>query len=290
MAIILRPYPVLPDGAVKWFDWGVAVDGQFRGVDAVADSWDANSTLLFTMDVSVPLTALDDIGCGRGAELILTVRCPATCLTVSDRVPMQVTGETAYARGTLELAGEMIAERLDLEGALVAPYGDQQWLETRIISERRRQRVDLNSDTQGFPISAVSFKEEGWRPSPWRFEVYATHPADTFDQALRLFVNQDFPQAHALLEEGAVPHVRQVLEISIARQLIASVSRLAHSSTKPLQEIVEESPESIAAAADNVARRYLETSVQDACRMYRDAPEIVEHALMHQAGLFKGET
>lgn len=288
-ALVLHRYPRLPRDAHRWFTWAARVDSWAGNLNEVADRWDANSTITFMLDVEVALAAAQDLEVADEIDLLVTASCSPTAVSVSSRVRLERRGDSLRARAEVKLHGHQLAEKARLTAVLVAPFGDLPWLRDRIIAEGPTARVALRQEAQGFPVSVVSFDAEGWRASPWRFEVLATHPADTFDQALRLFVNEDFPEAAALLDGSGSKMARTLLEAAIARQLIATASYLAQATTQELDAVAAENPDSVAAAGAKAANRYFGSSLKDTCRLYREQPERFEHSLMHETRILQGE-
>lgn len=290
MAVVLHRFPMVDESAVLWHPWGVEVDDTYTEPAKVADAWDSNSRLRFFVGVSVTTDAVRAIAGAAVAELIVTATCHATSTTRTSRAPLRADGASLNARVMVEFTGEVLAERLDLSAALVAPAGDQAWLETRIISHGPFERVLLQQDANVFPISAVSFKDQQWREAPWRFDIFATDLTDAFSTGLRLFLNQDLPLAAALLDNTASQATRGLLDMTIVRQLIATLSDLAEETAEDADAVAAENPDSIAAAAANVAKKYFHTSLKEATRMYRNQPERFEYLLAAETSLLRSET
>ncbi|MCV7564671.1 hypothetical protein [Micrococcus aloeverae] len=289
MAVVLHRFPMVDDSTVLWHPWGAEVDDVYRQPAEVADCWDSNSRLRFFVGVSVDADAVRAIAGTAPAELMVTATCHATSTTRTSRAPLQENGPSLSARTMVELIGNVLAERLDLSAALIAPSGDHSWLATRIISQGPFERVPLQQDANVFPISAVSFRDQQWREAPWRFDIFATDLADAFSTGLRLFLNLDLPLAAALLDDTASQATRGLLDMVIARQLIATASGLAEGTAEDVDAVAAENPDSIAAAAANVATKYFHTSLKEATRSYRDQPERFEYLLAAETSLLRSE-
>ncbi|MEV8232603.1 hypothetical protein [Micrococcus luteus] len=289
MAVVLHRFPTVDDSAVLWHPWGAEVDGAYKEPSEVADAWDSNSRLRFFVGVSVAAAEVWPIAGEASAELMFTATCHATSTTHTSRAPLRADGPSLSARVMVEFTGEVLAERLDLSAALIAPAGGQAWLATRIISHGPFERVSLQQDANVFPISAVSFKAQQWREAPWRFDIFATDLADAFSTGLRLFLNQDLPLAAALLDNTASQATRGLLDMTIVRQLIATVSDLAEGTAEDADAVAAENPDSIAAAAASVAKKYFHTSLKEATRTYRDQPERFEYLLAAETSLLRSE-
>lgn len=287
-AVVLHPFPRLPDKAVRWGPWGSVVDGKTLELKKISESWDANSRIRLYTDVSVDSSVLEAMGLSSGAELLLSATSRATATTVSARVLLRPSGGRHRATVNVELDGESIAEQLDLTAAVIAPVTGTAWLKNRVIAERRVEKVSLDQEQQGFPISAVSFEAEGWSAAPWKFEVYATHPADTFSQSVRLFINEDYEQSLELLEDKGNAWANAMLHAAIARQLVATMVAISPEAVQGPDELADENPESFAAAARMVAAKYFKQTLKETCRIYRERPELFEQLLLHETGFMKG--
>lgn len=302
-SLVLHRYPRLPESSIKWFQWSAEVDGNICALKDVSEHWDSNSRLTFHIDVSLEGRALETLGDVASAEMVVAARCKATARNESARAELRRNGDRFVGRGMVTLDGSSIATRLDLEASIVMPMQGHLWLTDRIIAQARPQKVGLGQDQGGFPTSVVSFRAEGWAPAPWRFEVVPIDLDDPFQTSVRLFVNEDYPQAVQLLDGTAPRSTVQLLQMDIARQLVAATSRLvarsaegvsqsglASTTASPLvDDLAAEHPESIVAAARKAAERYFHTSLRETCRLYREMPEQFEFKLMSGAGILKGE-
>lgn len=287
--VLLHRYPRLAPGAVRWFGWVAGVDSTVVEPQKVAELWDANSELRFKVQVSVDEAAirehLDDAAC----DLIATVSCRETAVTASARSLLARVGDVWTAEAEVTLCGADLAEELSLDAVLVAPFDGVDWLTNRVIAERRQERVPLNQYQQGFPVSVISFSAEKLSAAPWQLVINAADPSDAFLQSIRLLLNEDYPQIRELLDGNPSRIVKDLLDLSIARGLIATLGRLARDATRPLDDVSAEFPESVAAAADRVARKYLYMSLSEACRVHDDQPERLEYLLMSEVRLLEGE-
>lgn len=287
-AVVLHPFPRLRDKTVRWGPWGAVVDGKTLELKKITENWDANSHIRIYTDVSVDSEALEAMGLASDAELLLSATSRATANTVSVRAALRPTSGRHRATVNVDLDGESVAEQLDLSATVVAPIDETAWLKNRVIAERRVERVSLDQEQQGFPISAVSFESEGWTAAPWKFEVYATHPADTFNQSVRLFVNEDYGQSLELLEDKGNAWANAMLHAAIARQLVATMVAISPEAVQGPDELADENPESFAAAARMVAKKYFKQTLKETCRIYRERPEHFELLLLHETGFMKG--
>ena len=147
----------------------------------------------------------------------------------------------------------------------------------------------MNSEASGFPTSAYSFKGHRLPDAPWRVVVSAEEVESTFVHSVRLHLNEDYPLVQELIEGRPKPIVEQELTASIARTLIATVSRLSADIGIPatLDSVAGDFPDSVAAAARNVARVYLNRTLDAAVSDYRNRPEEFEYKLAGAVGLMR---
>lgn len=255
----------------------------------VSELWDANATIRFSVQVSVSHDSTVALASSGDPSLVLSCSCRETALSVSNRTPLQRHGEVWLAETSLTVAGADIAEELALDAAIVAPLAHEEWLVNRIVAEKPAERVPLSQDQQGFPVSVVSFEAERKISAPWQLMINATDLTDTFTHSVRLLLNEDYPQVRELLDGKPSRTVKALLDQSIARELIATAARLARDSTRPIDDVPSEFPDSMAAAAARAADQYLETSLSDACRIYDTQPERLDYRLMSGTQLLVGE-
>lgn len=286
--LVLHPFPRLPEGGVKWVRWAAKVDERVVDIAEVADNWDANSRLAFFLSVAVSHDDLLALGDPAQARLVVNAVCHATAMSWSEELPLAQTQSQATARCEISLSGRDVSGRIDLAAAVVVPIEHAGWLARRVVAEAEPVKVPLEHEREGFPVTVLSFDEEGWHSAPWRFDVFATDLEDTFAQSIRLYINEDYPQAVELLEGTGSTVAKALLEASIVRQLVASASAL-ESDTVSADQVAEEFPESFAAAARQAASRIFQEPLADVCRRYRDRPESFELRLMHETGLMRGE-
>lgn len=287
--IVLHRYPRLEQQAVHWSGWFADVDGQLVETRQVSELWDANSTLRFGVQVSVSHDSTVGLDSSTEPSLVLSCSCRETALSISNSTELQRHGEVWLAETWLTVAGADIAEELVLDATVVAPLAQEEWLANRIVAEKPSERVLLSQDQQGFPVSVVSFKAEKKLSAPWHLTINATDPTDAFTHSVRLLLNEDYPQIRELVDGKPSRTIKALLDQSIARELIATATRLARDSTRPIDEVPSEFPESMAAAAAKVADQYLGMSLSDACRMYEAQPERLDYRLMSGTHLLEGE-
>lgn len=296
--LFLSPFPRLDPSSASWQRWAVDCDGRDVSLQDLAEHCDANSSLTFLIDVSVDADALEALESPGSPVLVVSVTCSATAFILTHRTPLTRSGDRFVARGELRLDAHEVTAQLDLAATIVAPVADQPWLRDRIVAEAKTEKVSLEPSQPGFPVSVVSFRNESWQAAPWRFDLYAAGLEDGFRSSMRLYVNEDYPQAIDLLD-GTAPRISMaLLEADIARQLIAAAHRLSRdlaesgsdaSLSGDVDAVAEENPESIAAAAARIAARFFQRSLREVCGIYRDEPEYFEYLLMSVTHLLEGD-
>lgn len=189
----------------------------------------------------------------------------------------------------MHLSGIDVAHQIEVRATIVAPFNDENWLSRRIIAERRVEHINLDSDLNGFPTSAVSFKENYRPPSPWALDVSATDLTDPFAHSLRLNLNVDKPEIREFIAGGSSADVRSSLDASILRVMIQTARRLSEDSDARLRTAVAEFPDSIAAAADKACQQFLKMPLTQAVSLQRQQPEDLETRINGSVGLLENK-
>lgn len=287
-SIRLFPYPRV-DSVVEWEQTSILSNGQPVAADELADRWDADSVLSFTVSASVPNTELESFSDGRPV-LNLSIGCKETGESTYSSGQFSKDSSKSYATATVILKGSAVAEQLELRATVTAPFGASPWLNRRIIASRPVEKINLDSHLVGFPTSAVSFKANNLTASPWVVRVNAVSLSDPCANSIRLLLNEDYPRVVELIEGRARPYVEEALQASIVRSLLTTVQRLSafEGGISQLPDVIAEFPDSIAAAAEKSCRDYLKKSLPAVLSLLEREPETVEHLIASAVGFLKG--
>lgn len=286
-SVRLYPYPRI-DGDVEWSRTSIFTSGQPVRSEELAERWDADSEIAFTVTASIPNAKLDEYR-DMGPVINLSIGCKDTaeCAYASARFSRD--SSRSYATATVRLMGERIAQQLELRATVTAPHQGEPWLGRRILASRRVETINLDSELDGFPTSALSFKANNLRPAPWLLRVNAVSPGDSCAQSVRLLLNEDYPRIVELIEGQARPYVEAALQASIVRTLLQSVRRLVDESGDigDVTDAIVEYPDSIAAAAEKCCRDFLKLSLPAALSILRRQPEHIEHLIASSVNFLK---
>ena len=286
-SIRLFPYPRI-DSAVEWSRTSVLSSGQPVAPGELAERWDADSRIVFTVTAAVPNAALDEFS-GQRPALRLSVGCKETAECSYAEGKFSRDSVRSYATASVELTGSRVAQQVEVRATITAPHDDAPWLARRILASRRVETINLDSELSGFPTSALSFKANDLKPAPWVLRVNAVALSDSCAQSVRLLLNEDYPRVVELIEGQARPYVEAALEASIVRTLLEAVRRLADEAggDADVADAVSEFPDSIAAAAEKSCRDFLELSLPSALTLLRRRPEHVEHLIASSVNFLK---
>lgn len=287
-SIRLFPYPRI-DNSVEWSRTSILTNGQPVDVDELADRWDADSVLSFTVSVSVPNSKIESLNDGRPL-LNLSIGCKETGESAYSSAHFSRDSSKSYATSTVTLKGAAVAEQLELRATVTAPFGDSRWLDRRIIAARQVEKINLDSHLVGFPTSAVSFKANNLAAAPWVVRVNAVSLSDPCANSVRLLLNEDYPRVVELIEGRARPYVEDALQATIIRSLLTTAQRLStdERENSDVSDIIAEFPDSIAAAAEKSCRDYLHKSLAAVLSLMSREPETVEHLITSAVGFLKG--
>lgn len=287
-SVRLFPYPRM-DNAAEWSRTSVLANGQLVALDELADRWDANSNLSFTVSVAMPNSKIDSLNDGRPV-LNLSAGCKETGESVYATAQFSKDSWKSYATATVILDGSAVSEQLELRATVTAPVGDSPWLRRRIIASRHVEKINLDSHLVGFPTSAVSFKANHLAAAPWVIRVNAVSLTDPCANSVRLLLNEDYPRVVELIEGRARPYVETALQAAITRTLLNSVQRLSmnESGFTDIADVIAEFPESIASAAEKSSRDYLNMSLPAALSMLGREPETIDYLISSAVGFLKG--
>lgn len=286
--IKLYPYPRI-DEAVEWSDVSITVDGHPVEHEELAARWDSHSTITLAVSAAVPFAHFKK-NSSIAPVLTLSVGCYATAESVSVRSQFVLGAARASASAQVSIDGMRLAQQLEVKASLTAPFGDEKWLERRVIAQRRPEKFNLDSELSGFPTSAISFKDNNWREAPWVIDISAVDLTDPFMHSIRLTLNLDYPRVVELIEGRAERHVETALEAAIIRTLLQTARRLADDSTRDAADntrrgdevtrAIEEFPDSIAAAAEKTSRQFLKLPLGSVLTRMRSRPEDVETLIL----------
>lgn len=290
--ITLDPFPRLDNKQISWKPWVFMLNGKQTDEMSISDDWDPNSKL--TVSAGAVVTGLSHAELRAPAEaapvLKLAAACQDTAKTFVGEVVLDRLGARADYAGSVELDVDTtkIEGQLIVHADIVLPVADQSgkavpWLKNRIIAESQQLKIGLSEDSRGFPTSTASFRQEGWYPAPWRFDLECTDLSDTFNNSIRLYLNQDDKDVRALIDSGKPASMREQLVASIHRILLLTADRLSHNvePDKTPDQIAEEYPESIAAAARRSAVEHLSLETLDeALDLIRENPEELDYLIM----------
>lgn len=282
--IALYPYPRM--SRVEWSQATLQVDGQPVDPAELADRWDADSTISVAVKATVQNSELTPFDT---PTLTLNAGCRETAESRSGSAPFMVGTNRSTATATVTLKASKLAQQIEVRAAVTAPYGGAKWLNRRIIAEKPAERINLQTELQGFPTSAISFKAEHWRPAPWLLNVSATHLSDTFAHSIRLLLNLDYPRVEELIDGRAQAHVDTALHAAILRTLLQTARRLAddYGDDANIGKAITEFPDSFAAAADKASRDYLNRPLTWTVSRLRTNPEEIEYLIDSSLGSLK---
>ncbi|OFT96224.1 hypothetical protein [Brevibacterium sp. HMSC22B09] len=289
--ITLHPFPRLTNSQLNWTPFALMLNGAPTDIMDLADDWDPNSKLTISAAVTINDLNRDELRAPETSVpvLKLTVACQDTATTFVGEV---VLDESADHRCTgsveLDIDTEKIENQLIVQAVVVLPVSGGAgrtvpWLNNRIIAESRQLRIGLSAENRGFPTSAASFKEEGWYAAPWRFDLECSDLSDTFNNSIRLYLNQDDKNVLELVKSGKPKDLREQLVASIHRVMLLTAERLSHSygPKTSSDQIAETYPDSIAAAARRSAVEHLGLeSLDEALSLIRENPEELEYLIM----------
>lgn len=287
-AIQFYPYPRLTTEP-KWWGLRAFVDGAPVDLDQVEDRWDADSDLSFEVGVEISADAVEGFD---QPELVVTAACSETAVSVVQRVSLIRERRTMTATGRVSLSGADVAEGVEIRASLVAPLGDVDWLSRRVIAQRRTERVSLDAERGGFPTTAVSFKANGFPEAPWFVDVNAEALSDTLVHSVTLTLNVDYPRVGDLISGEPDRDVEAELNASIIRVLVATTSRLLdeHTGVQGLAPLIDDAPESIAAAASQACRNYFKRDLEWAVSLYRNRPDEFDMQLLSAVQALRGRS
>lgn len=291
---VFYPYPRLDAPHVRWSEWSVSVDGREVAIVDLADSWDANSELVFRRTVTIGVDAYRNLGGGE-VRLILTASCKHTAITRYAAAALTFDRASGTAVADVRIAGRDISEALELRSKIVLPVpaklGEQRgpaWLSTRVVAEAKSADIRLSSDTDAFPTVAYSFEEHGILDAPWRISINAEEPEAPFLHSIRLELNEDYSLIRDLMDGKPNATVEAELDASITRALVGGIARMSeitHADTR-MDQIAAEYPDSLAAGAQRATKTYLKRSLDAAIRLYRTRPEDFEYLLASGTKIF----
>lgn len=282
--IKLYPYPRI-DEAVEWSDVSITVDGHPVEHEDLAARWDSHSTITLAVSAAVPFAHFKN-DYSVAPVLTLTVGCYTTAESASARSQFVLGSARASASAQVSIDGMRLAQQLEVKASLTAPFGEEKWLERRVIALRRPEKINLDSELSGFPTSAISFKDNNWREAPWVIDISAVDLTDPFMHSIRLTLNLDYPRIVELIEGRAERHVETALEAAIIRTLLQSARRLADDSMREatgadeVTRAIDEFPDSIAAAAEKTSRQFLKLPLGSVLTRLRSRPEDVETLIL----------
>lgn len=287
-SVRLFPYPRI-DNSVEWSRTSILSNGQPVGLDELADRWDADSTLSFTVSVSVPNSKIESLKDGKPI-LNISIGCKETGESAYSSAQFSRDSSKSYATATVTLRGAVVAEQLELRATVTAPFGDSSWLNRRIVAARQVEKINLDSHLVGFPTSAVSFKANNLAAAPWVVRVNAVSLSDPCANSVRLLLNEDYPRVVELIEGRARPYVEEALQTTIIRSLLNTAQRLSanEGGSSDVSDVIAEFPDSIAAAAEKSCRDYLNKSLPAVLSLLNREPETIDHLIISAVGFLKG--
>lgn len=285
------PYPRLPLCAVEWAEWNCEIDGRAIVADKIKDQWDSASAIVIATNVKVDRTGMLQLG-KDSPELIVTVSCPDTALTLASSSDFATGGSVLHSSAHVVLSGDAISTRLDVKAQIVLSRerasAGREWLSRRIIAEAPRMVIPLESEITAFPTSSQSFKAANRPEVPWEIHVTADDPSDTFTNSVVLVLNEDYPLVRELIAGHPRPHVEAELNSSIVRVLIHEAARLSVTDgCESLDSAATEHPYSVAAAAQRAALQYLKSDLTAAVSMVRWKPGQFESRLAEGTALLR---
>lgn len=261
--------------------WG-APSVLFAGVELTDEKtppWDH----LTQVDVVVPFR-VDAIGfeketgipVGGNADpdhllAVLQVDCPATGYRAVGSSPL-LCGITEAGLVAVSLPAGTCARQLDLSAHVLlgdgrehaaASFVAHRW-GSRLQTNHRLARVNLEGDKSAFPTEAFSFAGAGLpKEAPWQLQVNADFLDLPYLSSVRLFVNTDHPRALELLDAKPSPF-DSVLLTDVMGQLLAAIA--AHHQGVGEDEL---QPGSLGGVAEELCQLFLHMSLSDALNMLR---------------------
>lgn len=233
--VLLLPYATAGLDDVTWGSWSADLGSSaIATLDDRLPGWDYQSSVTFSTRVNVDWDGLKKtIGVDdpEPLRLIAVADCRATSRRLVGERAVRVDGEETVI--SVKAPQGALADSVTLYAALVttSEIADES-REGKLfpagarIAQSRDLRVVLEGDGSRFPTEAVSFGRLGLEPALWSIRITALDLESSFLGSTRLLVNNDIPQAQALItgEDGRLLHL---LQMDIARQVIGRVSGLA---------------------------------------------------------------
>lgn len=289
--ITLHPFPRVDKNQVAWKPWMVMLNDEQSDLMDIADDWDPNSSLTISAGVAISNLNRHDLRAPVESKplLKLTAACQETATTFASEASLESFPGGRYIGSVdVDIDTRRIEGQLVVQAYVLLPVVDNSgqtvpWLMNRIIAESQQLKIGLSADNRGFPTSAVSFKDAGWYPAPWRFDLECTDLADTFNNSIRLYLNQDDKAIVDLIKGKNPSNIREQLVASIHRVLLLTVDRLSNTfgTDRTPDEIADEYPESIAAAARRSAVEHLNLEgLSEALDLIRENPEVLEYLIL----------
>lgn len=260
-SIETRPYQTVSPDSVQETVSIVAPELESRSLNEV---WQTGQDVEFDFSVMLRATFASEASLPLGAmvSVVAIATCTVARKTWQSRVTVQLTDIDQEVKLALVVPGDQIAYEIKLDLWVIGDgvAGPQQIHHGAKLWEMGKSRIyPLESGTQAFPTSAVSFRLTNRPAVPWGVEIeHEANPDWKVSSSLRLFINTDFPLSESILENTAGDEVFQQIKHDIYFVTIQHVSHCYHSGAASLQEIeeiAENDHESLAALAQFGARK-----------------------------------
>lgn len=286
--VVFYPFPRLQ--SVNWSELTATVEGAAYTFDQLPDLWDSNSEATFRVSAAIDRAVFEVVEADLAStRLVIEVTSRDTAYSSVKEASFVYKADSLEATVEIDVTGSSVSESLEISTSIIAPVDEIRWLRRRVISTGPGVRVPLNSDMVGFPTSAFSFNEEQLPAAPWRLVMSAEDLEAPFAHSVRLELNEDFQVVREFIEGKANPSVRAELVSTIARVLIGTIAgiKLTSNDSRSAEEISEEAPDSITAAASRASAQYLGSSLDAAIGLYIRQPELFDYRLKSGSDLFR---
>lgn len=294
--VVAFPHLTVSPDAVTWSPWEIAHP---PGLDlsTVADRWDYALDLQLRAAAECPATALvRAVGRAQAAEVKLVgeVVCRESAwrsTVCADMVPVRegVLG----ADLTITVPGRLVDGRLVASAHLVGPglrHGHPDRTPGARLAKGPTDYVDLSASPDQLPITPVSFENQGWSASPWRFMVDVDDLQAPYGRCARLYLNSDLPVAKELMQPGRGESRRRALA-SVRRDVVLAL--LLQMSARAdgedgLAGVADYEKGSLGQVADQLCRHHFGKSLLATVRRIAHAPANVVLELEESVGYYGG--
>lgn len=288
---VLYPYARLSPESVRWPRWGITVGDQVVVAEEVEEHLDLHSEMHFSLSTLIDASSLEAAGYApEQVQVVGELLSPDTNLR---RVAKSGLSYDAHgnlgARIGISADGAELGQEILLDATVIAHHDNADFGLPVRLQERRRQKITVG-DRSRFPTVAYSFSELRMAQAPWFLEVDAFEPEAPMSVHAKLHLNTDFEVVGALLEGSAPSAVEASMKVDVARALIREVRSLVDMLARgdAIERFIERHPESLVAAADQIAGSCMSTGLKEALKLLDENPREFEMRLSAGTGYWKG--